>query len=103
MLICGMFKQQRRQKKRQFKTIWVVVVYKNQHVHTIVQVHSYGLNLCYCLGRYEEKNYYFYVTAIWFSHFMLEVQETISFRQNNCFITNFEMSNCMLQKRPMIT
>ena len=33
MLICGMQKQQRRQqtKQRQFKTIWVVVVYKNQH------------------------------------------------------------------------
>ena len=30
MLICGMHKQQRRQqtKQRQFKTIWVVVVYK---------------------------------------------------------------------------
>ena len=33
MLICGMHKQQRRQqtKQRQFKTIWVVVVYKKQH------------------------------------------------------------------------
>jgi hypothetical protein len=35
MLICGMQKQQRRQqtKQRPFKTIWVVLVYNNQHAH----------------------------------------------------------------------
>ena len=37
MLICGMHKQQRRQrtKQRQFKTIWVVVVYKNEHARAV--------------------------------------------------------------------
>jgi hypothetical protein len=37
-----MHKQQRRQqtKHRQFKTIWVVVVYKNEHAHTNWDHHS---------------------------------------------------------------
>jgi hypothetical protein len=42
MLICGMHKQQRGQqiKQRQFKTIWVIVVYKNEHARANWGHHS---------------------------------------------------------------
>jgi hypothetical protein len=42
MLICSMHKQQRQQrtKQRQFKTIWLVEVYKNKHAHANWDHHS---------------------------------------------------------------
>jgi hypothetical protein len=63
MLICGMHKQQRRQqtKQRQFKTIWVVVVYKKSMltltgVITPVSVNELIPRECFCMLYTQRVN-----------------------------------------------
>jgi hypothetical protein len=63
-----------------------------------------GENYVNARGKFETKSktFYYNVTAIWAVLCLIFMFVHVS-RQNNCYLTNFDMTKCALHKPAMIT